>query len=83
LISTGTGSGKTECFIYPVISWCLELRDEEAPPGIVAVFVYPMNALAEDQLGRLRELLAGTGITFGMYVGKTPERTADVAGKRL
>lgn len=42
-----------------------------------------MNALAEDQLGRLRELLAGTGISFGMYIGKTPEKTAQVSGKRL
>ena len=64
LVSTGTGSGKTECFLYPVI-------------------VYPMNALAEDQLMRLRSLLAGTGITFGMYVGKTPERENEVAGIRL
>lgn len=83
LISTGTGSGKTECFLYPIISRCLTLRDEQAPAGIVAVIVYPMNALAEDQLGRLRELLAGTGITFGMYIGKTPERTEDVPGIRL
>ena len=83
LISTGTGSGKTECFLYPTISRCLRLRDDSAPQGIVAVFVYPMNALAEDQLGRLRELLAGTGIPFGMYVGKTPRRSADVTGERL
>lgn len=83
LVATGTGSGKTECFLYPIISHCLALRDAEAPPGIVAVIVYPMNALAEDQLGRLRELLAGTGISFGMYVGKTPEARADVQGLRL
>jgi len=83
LVSTGTGSGKTECFLYPIISRCLQLRDEGAPPGISAVIVYPMNALAEDQLMRLRSLLAGTGIPFGMYVGKTPEREADVAGMRL
>ena len=83
LVSTGTGSGKTECFLYPIISRCLELRDEDAGPGIVAVIVYPMNALAEDQLGRLRDMLAGTGITFGMYVGKTPERTADVPNEHL
>jgi ATP-dependent helicase YprA (DUF1998 family) len=73
LVSTGTGSGKTECFLYPIISRCLELKDENATPGISAVLVYPMNALAEDQLGRMRALLAGTGIPFGMYVGKTPE----------
>ncbi len=83
LISTGTGSGKTECFLYPVVSTCLRLRDEGAPPGISAVLVYPMNALAEDQLMRLRALLAGTGVTFGMYVGKTPERESDVVGVRL
>src|SRR5690606_29495251 len=45
--------------------------------------VYPMNALAEDQLQRMRELLVGTGVTFGMYVGKTPRTEADVNGVRL
>lgn len=83
LISTGTGSGKSECFLYPIISRCLTLRDEQASSGIVAVLVYPMNALAEDQLGRLRGLLAGTRIPFGMYVGKTPEEESGVTGRRL
>ena len=83
LVSTGTGSGKTECFLYPVVSRCLSLRDEDAPSGISAVIVYPMNALAEDQLMRLRGLLAGAGTPFGIYVGKTPEREVDVAGVRL
>jgi SOS-response transcriptional repressor LexA len=83
LVSTGTGSGKTEAFLYPIISRCLQLRDDNSPSGIAAVLVYPMNALAEDQLGRLRELLAGSGVPFGMYVGKTPENEADVAGQRL
>ena len=83
LVSTGTGSGKTECFLYPVVSKCLELRDEDAAPGISAVIVYPMNALAEDQLLRLRGLLAGTGVSFGLYVGKTPEAESDVTGHRL
>src|SRR5690606_7059582 len=36
LVSTGTGSGKTECFLYPIVSTCLRLRDEGAPPGISA-----------------------------------------------
>jgi len=83
LVSTGTGSGKTECFLYPVISTCLQLRDDGEAAGISAVIVYPMNALAEDQLMRLRSLLAGAGITFGMYVGKTPERENEVTGIRL
>ena len=83
LISTGTGSGKTECFLYPIVSQCLSLKDEAAAPGISAAIVYPMNALAEDQLMRIRALLAGTGIPFGIYVGKTPERETDVVGARL
>lgn len=83
LVSTGTGSGKTESFLLPIISHCLHLRDQRADAGITAVIVYPMNALAEDQLQRMRELLVGTGVTFGMYVGKTPRTEADVNGVRL
>lgn len=83
LVSTGTGSGKTECFLYPIVSKCLDLRDQNIPSGISAVIVYPMNALAEDQLDRLRGILAGSGVTFGMYVGKTPETEREVSGVRL
>ncbi|MCB1048190.1 MAG: DEAD/DEAH box helicase, partial [Calditrichaeota bacterium] len=83
LVSTGTGSGKTEAFLYPIISRCLELKDQNAPPGVVAVLVYPMNALAEDQLDRLRGLLAGRGIPFGMYVGKTPEDNSRITALRM
>jgi len=83
VMSTGTGSGKTEAFLYPIISRCLELQDSGAPPGVVAVIVYPMNALAEDQLERIRGLLAGRGIPFGMYVGKTPQDEGQVRGERM
>jgi ATP-dependent helicase YprA (DUF1998 family) len=79
LVATGTGSGKTESFLYPIINHCLKLRDKNAPAGIVAILVYPMNALAYDQLTRLRTLLAGTGITFGMYVGSTPASNEELA----
>jgi len=71
LVSTGTGSGKTEAFLVPILDHCLRLRDEGAPEGVVAILIYPMNALAVDQLGRLRRMLAGTGVSFGMYVGST------------
>ncbi|MDX6690516.1 MAG: hypothetical protein QOG15_1973 [Solirubrobacteraceae bacterium] len=77
LVSTGTGSGKTESFLYPIIDRCLRMRDAAEPDGVVAVLVYPMNALAADQRDRLRLLLAGTGITYGMYVGSTPRRPSD------
>ena len=83
VMSTGTGSGKTEAFLYPITSRCLELQEAGAPPGVVAVIVYPMNALAEDQLERIRGLLAGRGIPFGMYVGKTPQQESQVRGERM
>lgn len=79
LIATGTGSGKTEAFLYPILDHCLRLRDENAPDGVVAVLVYPMNALALDQLGRLRHMLVGSGISFGMYVGTTPADDGDLS----
>lgn len=83
LVSTGTGSGKTEAFLYPIIDRCLELRDADSPPGLTSVLVYPMNALAIDQRDRLRSLLAGTGVSFGLYIGSTPAKRDDVAAARL
>jgi len=73
ILSTGTGSGKTEAFMLPIVDHCLRLRDHRAGAGVVAVLVYPMNALVNDQLDRLRMTLAGTGITFGRYTGESPD----------
>lgn len=74
VIATGTGSGKTEGFLLPIIDHLL--REEEvgtlAEPGVRALLLYPMNALANDQVKRLRTLLADLpAITFGRYVGET------------
>lgn len=69
IVATGTGSGKTECFLLPVID------DAARNPGdgVRAIFVYPMNALANDQLDRMRRLLSDLPeITFGRYTGDTP-----------
>ena len=79
LISTGTGSGKTESFLYPILNHCLRLRDDKAPEGIAAIIVYPMNALAIDQRNRLREMLTGSGISFGLYIGTTAESRGDLS----
>ena len=81
VVATGTGSGKTESFLLPVLS---ALTAEHAAgtlgPGVRALLLYPMNALANDQLRRLRRLLADAPqITFGRYTGDTPERAAEGA----
>lgn len=68
VIATGTGSGKTEAFLLPIVDHCVRHRGE---PGPKAVLVYPMNALVNDQRLRIRSLLAGTGVSYGAYTGET------------
>jgi len=131
VVTTGTGSGKTECFLLPILAalanestrwrpvhgandryWWQSLKPT---PGdrvsqwehacgtrthaVRALILYPLNALVEDQLRRLRETLdsaeahqwldqkrAGQRVTFGRYTGQTPvsgQRDSKSAVKRL
>lgn len=121
VVTTGTGSGKTECFLLPLVAsivresaawpapsqqptqwdwwnhyttqgtqrrWAPRVSQREhenRPAAIRALILYPLNALVEDQLARLREALDGSGarrwlqanrqgnrIYFGRYTGRTP-----------
>lgn len=112
LVATGTGSGKTEAFILPILAdilreaknwapvqgkpergvydeanniWLHSRRHERRPAALRAIILYPMNALVNDQLSRLRRILAngaspdwqrrnlnGNVIHFGMYTSLTP-----------
>ncbi len=75
VVATGTGSGKTECFLLPILNDILA----NPGPGLRAIMIYPMNALADDQLRRLRRLLLPLPeITFGRYTGDTPEMVEEV-----
>lgn len=76
VVSTGTGSGKTESFLIPILnSLMIEKEKGTLGPGVRAIIIYPMNALANDQIYRLRELLRNyQHITFGCYTGETPEK---------
>jgi len=77
LIATGTGSGKTEAFLMPIVDWCYRHKGKK---GVKAILLYPMNALINNQRDRLRRLLRGTGISFGRYTGETElegQRPAD------
>lgn len=69
IISTGTGSGKTETFLIPIIAHCLQSMER----GVKAIIVYPMNALAGDQIERIAAYTQDTNITFGLYTAATPE----------
>lgn len=68
ILATGTGSGKTEAFLMPIVDGCLRRKGQK---GVKALLLYPMNALINNQRDRLRRLLQGTGISFGRYTGET------------
>ena len=83
-IKTGTGSGKTEAFLLPTLSGVARLRDQGVK-GVKAILLYPMNALANDQLVRLRELIggAGTKLTFALYTGDSESVARQLKGGPL
>jgi ATP-dependent helicase YprA (DUF1998 family) len=89
MIMTGTGSGKTESFLLPILGkLAIEARDHAerfaAYPAVRAMVLYPMNALVNDQLGRLRTLFGdprvvslfegwcGRPARFSRYTSRTP-----------
>ena len=91
IVTTGTGSGKTECFLFPLLydifSEKLKNRKKStfSKPGVRGLILYPLNALAEDQMRRLRRTLSTSEVTswfdsnldidyisFARYTGLTP-----------
>jgi DEAD/DEAH box helicase domain-containing protein len=117
VVTTGTGSGKTECFLLPLLAqlaresrnWAQagnfdpvarnwwngntgrveQWAHDQRPHAVRALVLYPLNALVEDQMRRLRTVLeddatrawldqhrAGNRITYGRYVGATPRAGA-------
>jgi ATP-dependent helicase YprA (DUF1998 family) len=72
VVTTGTGSGKTESFLVPILDHVLRAR-LAGQRGIKALVLYPMNALANDQAGRLAKLIASDSrladVTAGLYTG--------------
>ena len=94
IVATGTGSGKTEAFLYPILLHLYnEFQAAKLDPGVRALILYPMNALANDQRDRLAgpptdtsppgvlwtlaDLRSRFMFTFGQYIGETPEDEND------
>jgi len=85
VVATGTASGKTETFLYPILLHLYqEFQTGRLGPGGHALILYPMNALANDQRERLGEICkrleeadSPFKLTFGQYIGETPEDEND------
>jgi ATP-dependent helicase YprA (DUF1998 family) len=79
VVATGTGSGKTECFLYPILDSLLgETAEQRQRPGVRALLVYPLNALANDQLyKRIVPLFVGRFASAGIKVGRFTGLTRD------
>lgn len=76
LVASGTGSGKTECFLLPILeSLVRERADSGHLRGVRALFLYPLNALINSQRDRLRAWCGSFGqdIRFALYNGETRE----------
>jgi hypothetical protein len=125
VVTTGTGSGKTECYLLPVFAYLIEeskkwgpqplpparhtwwsharerrisqrgYETSQRPKAVRALFLYPLNALIEDQLGRIRRSCdgiharswlkdnrSGNRLWFGRYTGATPVPGDDNSSKR-
>ncbi len=85
LVTTGTGSGKTECFLYPLLDHCLRAA-ERGELGIKAIVLYPMNALASDQAARFAKEIhqdpaLRQHVSAGLYVGGQGEQTVPTASR--
>ena len=86
VVASGTASGKTECFLYPILFSLFQehLAGTLDRPGVRAMVLYPMNALVNDQRERLGELCgqledggSDFGFRFGQYIGQTPYNPKD------
>lgn len=103
VVTTGTGSGKTECFLLPLLGKLVHeavhaSEEFQKQPAVRAILLYPMNALVNDQLGRMRLLFgdsrvvgafskwAGRPARFARYTSRTPYpgvRTRERDSERL
>lgn len=83
VVTTGTGSGKSEAFLLPVIQNAIEDASRFPRSGLTALLVYPMNALANDQQLRIEQYLQQSGFAGTVTVASYNRGTAEQDRRRL
>jgi superfamily II DNA/RNA helicase len=84
VVTTGTGSGKSLCFFIPIIDSAIRARTAGEPPRTRAIIVYPMNALANSQMGELEKFIEQSDLpaalrpTFARYTGQEDQDERDL-----
>lgn len=88
VVTSGTGSGKTECFMVPILQDLAFVQDPNRDKGVEALFLYPLNALMEDQRERINNFIkfsengrCAHNIQFAVFNGSTAEKYSDTIPK--
>ncbi len=77
VVTAGTGAGKTESFLVPLLNDLYRNARRPGEEGVRAILLYPLNALVNDQVARIRKWLSGQQqIRFCYFTGETPENNS-------
>ncbi len=78
VVTSGTGSGKTECFMLPVLNDISQIKQTDNSKAVRAIFLYPLNALIGSQKKRMHEWTSALeNVKFAIYNGLTRENPID------
>ena len=88
IVTAGTGAGKTESFLLPVLNDLYRNPRKTGESGVRAILLYPMNALVNDQVDRLNSWLEdqpekGSRVTFLHFTSETPENARALSRSAL
>lgn len=87
VVTTGTGSGKSLCFFVPIIDAIIRARRAGEPPKTRAIIIYPMNALANSQMGEISKFISESGLadplkpTVARYTGQESREEREAIAK--
>ena len=70
VLTTGTGSGKSLAFFIPIIDSIIRAKERDSAPRTRAIIIYPMNALANSQMGEIQKFLENNNSSIPVSVAR-------------